>query len=173
MHNHVNTKGIIVSNELKKIEDAAQNTLFEFLSGLAYAVLDLVVVRKEGAELIVEADPYGWLAAVTPLNDQIDLLADMCADYERVVGCYDPTTGGKMDHLGAATLAVDAYNLKNCLLVLDVEYTDRNFGVDLSAEAFAESPFSWGSDQESILTPVGSYAGKHLPCGGVSLNVYR
>ena len=75
MHNHVNTKGITVSNELDLIKDAEKNSLVEFLSGLAYAVCGLVVVRKAGSKLEVEADPFNWLVAATPLNDELDLIA--------------------------------------------------------------------------------------------------
>lgn len=171
MHNHVNTKGIIVNNELKKIQEAEQNSLFEFLAGLSYSVCGLVVVRKSGAAIDVEADPWGWLVAATPLNDELDLLADMCKSYESVVGCYDPTTGGKMDHLRAATLVVDAYKLKKHLLDLGLEYTGSGFVVRLSPEAFAQSPFSW-ADDETVFTAVGSYAGRLHSCGAVSLTVY-
>ena len=82
MHNHVNTKGIIVSNELQLIEDAAHNSLLEFFSGLPYSVGNVLVVRKVGSDLEVVADPYGWLVAATPLDDHLDRLAARCALYE-------------------------------------------------------------------------------------------
>lgn len=172
MHNHVNTKGITVSNELEMIKEAESNSLVEFLSGLAYVVADLVVVRKEGAGLTIEADPYNWVGvAVTPLDDELDLLADMCQNYQSVVGKPDHSFVGTTSHLSACLQAVEVYNLKKHLLDLGLEYTGSGFVVRLSPDAFSMSPFSW-ADDETVFTAVGSYAGRLHSCGAVSLTVY-
>lgn len=64
------------------IEEAKDNSLLEFLSGLPYVVCDLVVVRKAGSSLEIEADPYGWLIVATPLDDELDALVRLSVDYE-------------------------------------------------------------------------------------------
>lgn len=71
-----------MSNELNLIQEAEGNSLFEFLGGLPYTVCGLVVVRKAGSSLEIEADPWGWLVAVTPLDDELDALIRLCVAYE-------------------------------------------------------------------------------------------
>lgn len=182
MHNHVNTKGITVSNELKKpyllpeidlraieannelnmIKEAANNTLLEFLSGLPYVVADLVIVRKEGAGFVVEADPYNWVGvAATPLDDELDLLGQMCETYEEIVGSLDRLTNGKLTHISAATQAIEVYELRNHLNKLDVEWRPSGrLGTTISSLSFFLADFEIVSneyDEVSARTPVGLY----------------
>lgn len=180
MHNHVNTKGIDamksnwIDNELKSIEDLAEeasgNNLQDFLSGLPYILAGIVLI-KDGAEVEVE-DPRGLMEYGFVYQDEVELIIDLCQNYETLMGSFDPTTGSRYYHSTAVVLSIEAYNLKGHLLNLHLEYTDRGLGVDLSATAFSAAGFSWADDQETVFTAVGSYAGTRLPCGGVSLSVF-
>ena len=159
---HVNAKGINVSNPLDMIQEVEGNTLLDFLSGLHYVVDELVVVRKDGAGLIVEADPYGWIGvALTPLDDELQLLGQMCVSYEAVVGSYDPMTDGKRSHRSAATQVIEAYRLRNCLNGLDIEWRARGrFGVTISASSFHRANFEKSENEcgeVSAKTPTGVY----------------
>jgi len=164
-----------VSNELNRIEKEKDNTLFDFLSGLPYAVDGIVLVRKAGPGLIVEADPYGWVGvALTPLDDQLNLLGEMCASYEAIVGSY---THGKLSHISAATQAIDAYRLRNCLNEKDVEWRPKGrFGVTISSLSFYLADFEVNENQEGELsarTPAGVYV--FTPSGDneeVTLNLW-
>lgn len=162
MHNHVDTKGIIVSNELKLIEEAKNNSLLELLSGLPYVVWDVMVVRKQGTDLVVEADPYGWVGvAATPLDNELELLGQMCNSYEAIVGSYDPMTQGKRSHVSAAGQAIEAFLLRSHLDGLDIEWRPSGrFGVVISSLSFhladlEVSSNAWG--ETSAKTPVGVY----------------
>jgi len=147
---------------------AAGNSLLEFLSGRPYLVDDLVVVRKEGEGLVVEADPYGRVGVtVTPLDDKLQLLAEMCASYEAIVGSYDPMTEGKLSHRSAATQAIQAYKLRNCLNELDIEWRSQGrFGVVISPLSFYLADFEVAENEEgevSAKTPVGVFVFDYNP----------
>jgi hypothetical protein len=112
----------------------------------------------------VEADPYGWIGvALTPLDDELQLLGQMCVSYEAVVGSYDPMTDGKRSHRSAATQVIEAYELRNWLNKMNVEWQPSGrFGVVISSLSFYLADFevtatnSFG--EVSARTPVGSYA---------------
>jgi len=162
MHNHVNTKGIVVSNELDMIQEAKDNTLFDFLSGLPYAVEGIVLVRKAGPGLVIEADPYGWIGvAMTPLDDHLQLLGLLCASYEAVVGTRDHSFAGVVSHLSASNQAIEAYRLRHYLDQLDVKWSSNgDFDARMELADYETAGFKTITTEDgevSAQTPVGVY----------------
>ena len=51
------------------------------------------------SSLEVVADPYGWLAEATPLNDELNDLAELCAAYEAL-------RANGLEHFEAAVRAI-------------------------------------------------------------------